>query len=402
MDAVFDPRHFIDQIAWKRSSAHSDVGQGAKHLGRIYDLLLVYSKEGAYKWQPQFTDYDESYLDAFYKHVDPGTGRRYRLDNLTAAKPGGDTSYEWKGVKPYKGRYWAYSRAKMDGFERQGRLVYPKRGGVPQYKRYLDEMPGVPLQNLWDDIPPIHSRSNERLGYQTQKPLGLLERIISASSNPGDVVLDPFCGCGTAVHAAQKLDRRWIGIDITTLAINLIERRMRDAFPGIEVKVIGEPVDLGGAKELAAHDKWQFQWWALAKIDAQPVAGKKKGADKGIDGVIPFFADPKEDYKRALVSVKGGEHVGVAAVRDLRGVLERENEPVGVVLTLTKPTREMVKEAAAAGFYHNDFWQKDYPRIQLLTIEEVLAGKRPDVPAHQAPFAKAPREREQAGRPRLL
>jgi len=176
---------------------------------------------------------------------------------------------------------------------------------------------------------------------------------------------------------------------------------MQDAFSGIEIEVIGEPVDLAGARDLAQRDKYQFQWWALDRLGAQPVSGKKKGADKGIDGVIPFFAGPKEDYKRALVSVKGGEHVNVAMVRDLVGVLDREKEPIGLLLTLEPPTQPMITEAAAAGFYHNDFWQKDFPRLQILTIEEMLAGKRPQLPYGRSPFAQAPLEREGAQQARF-
>ncbi|OFW62605.1 MAG: hypothetical protein A2Y74_08370 [Actinobacteria bacterium RBG_13_63_9] len=202
--------------------------------------------------------------------------------------------------------------------------------------------------------------------------------------------------------AAQKLGRRWIGIDVTYLAINLIERRMADAFPGLVVEVEGAPKDLASARDLAHRDKWQFQWWAVTKLNAQPVAGKKKGADKGIDGVIPFFAGPKEDYKRAIVSVKGGEHVGVGMVRDLKGVLDREKEPIGVLLTLAPPTKEMVTEAAASGFYENDFWGRKFARVQILTVEEMLAGKRPDMPWGKAPFAKAPTEKEKSQQEALL
>ncbi len=396
MDAVFGPRNLCAQIAWKRFSSHGNV---SKTYGRIQDTLLFYAKGDSWTWNQPYRPLSEKYVDDFFRHVEPGTSRRYRLQNvLNPNKDRPNLTYEWNGHS----RVWKWTRDRMQQLHDSGMLEYSKTGLLKGVRQYLDDSPGEKIQDIWDDIRPVGQTGEVDLGYPTQKPIALLERIINASSNPGDVVLDPFCGCGTAVHAAQKLDRKWIGIDITHLAIGLIRRRMQDAFPGIDIRVIGEPVDLGGAKELAARDKYQFQWWALDRLGAQPVAGKKKGADKGIDGVIPFFAGPKDDYKRALVSVKGGEHVGVAAVRDLRGVLERENEPVGVVLTLTKPTREMVKEAAAAGFYHNDFWQKDYPRIQLLTIEETLAGKRPEVPAHQAPFAKAPREREQAGTPRLL
>jgi site-specific DNA-methyltransferase (adenine-specific) len=284
--------------------------------------------------------------------------------------------------------------------ERQGLIYTPPDGGIPRYKRFLGEQRGRLLQDLWDDIEPVSG--SEDLGYPTQKPVALLERIISASSNPGDIVLDPFCGCGTAVHAAQKLGRQWIGIDITHLAIGLIRRRMQDAFPGLPIEVIGEPVDLPGAHELAGKDKYQFQWWALDKIGAQPVAGKKKGSDKGIDGVIPFFAGPKDDYKRAIVSVKGGETVGVGAIRDLVGVLDREGEPIGILVTLSKPTRDMQTEAAAAGFYESDFWKRKFPRVQILTIADVLNGKRPDIPWGAAPFAKAPVEKERSAQDKLL
>jgi site-specific DNA-methyltransferase (adenine-specific) len=230
------------------------------------------------------------------------------------------------------------------------------------------------------------------LGFPTQKPLSLLERIIGASTRINGIVLDPFCGCGTAIHAAHKLNRRWIGIDITYLAINLIERRMKDAFPEIDFIVIGEPFDLASAHDMAKRDKWQFQWWALTKIDAQPVAGKKKGADKGIDGVIPFFAGPEEDFKRAIVSVKGGENIGVKDIRDLVGVLEREKAPVGVLFTLYPPTQPMITEAASAGFYKSEYWRKQVPKIQILTIEEYFKGKRPEILWEKSPFAKAKRE----------
>ncbi len=400
LDTVFGPKGFVNQIVWKRSSAHSDVTQGAKHFGRIEDWILFYSKSEERIWNTVYLPHEEAYLESFYRYVESGTDRRYALDNLTAAKPGGDTLYEWKGVKPYKGRYWAYSKAKMEEFDRQGRLVYT-RTGMPRYKRYLDEMPGLPAQDIWTDIQPVTARAKERLGYPTQKPLALLERIVSASSNPGDIVLDPFCGCGTAVHAAQKLGRRWVGIDVTYLAIDLIKRRMQDAFPGIKIEEVGAPADLAGARALALHDKYQFQWWACSQIDAQPVGGKKKGADQGIDGVIPFFAGPKEGYKRAIVSVKGGEHVSVSMIRDLVGVLEREKEPIGVFLTLEPPTQPMTTEAAAAGFYHSDLWNRDYPRVQILTIEEMLKGTRPNLPPATPAFAQAPLERERAGQGRL-
>jgi DNA modification methylase len=405
LDSIFDPRNYLNEIIWKRSSAHSDGAQGAKHFGRVHDTILVYAKTGSFEersWNQKYEKHSDSYLLSHYKYLEAETGRRYRLDNLTgpggAAK--GNPSYEVMGVT----RYWRYSEGRMSELIQAGRIVQTKPGAVPQYKRYLDEMEGTPIQDLWSDIPPINSQAKERLGYPTQKPLQLLERIIETSSSPSDTVLDPFCGCGTAVHAAQKLGRNWIGIDITHLAIGLIRRRMKDAFPDLDIKVIGEPVDLPGARDLAAHDKYQFQWWALDQIGAQPVSGKKKGMDRGIDGVIPVVIGgtaQKPEYARAIVSVKGGG-VSPTHIRDLKGVLEREKEPIGILLTLTKPTKEMATEAAASGYYESDLWQKKYPRIQIITIEDLLNGKRPDIPSAASPFAHAPLEREQAETERML
>lgn len=261
----------------------------------------------------------------------------------------------------------------MRQLDAAGKLYFPSsKDGAIREKYYLDEMPGVPLQNIWDDIYPIGAQAAERLGYPTQKPLTLLERIIQASSNPGDLVLDPFCGCGTAVHAAQKLGRDWIGIDITHLAIGLIERRMKDAFPGISFEVYGTPKDLGGARELAQRDKYEFQWWACNLVNAHGYKGKKKGADSGIDGLI-YFQDDDTGAKKIIVSVKGGENVGVGMVKDLIATVEREKAAIGLFVTLAEPTRPMITEALSAGFYHSP--KGDVPKIQILTIEDLLSGK---------------------------
>ncbi len=243
----------------------------------------------------------------------------------------------------------------------------------------------------------LAARLVKSLGYPTQKPVALLERIISASSNPGDAVLDPFCGCGTAVHAAQKLGRQWIGIDITHLAVSLIERRLKDAFPGIAFEVHGTPKDIDGARDLAMRDKYQFQWWAVSLIDAQPYGGKKKGADSGIDGLIYFRSDAKTT-ERAVVSVKGGEHVGVPMIRDLKGVLDREKAPIGVFLTLAAPTHPMIAEAASAGFY--ELGGRKYPRLQIITIEEALHGQKPAIPLVDtgAAFKRATKEAPSQGK----
>lgn len=235
----------------------------------------------------------------------------------------------------------------------------------------------------------------ERLGYPTQKPLALLERIINASSNPGDLVLDPFCGCGTAVHAAEKLGRQWLGIDITHLSISLIERRLKDAFPDIKFDVHGTPKDFAGARDLAARDKNQFQWWAVSLVDAVPQGGvKKKGMDRGIDGIRWVRTGPRgTDVEQVIVSVKGGDNVTSGMVRDLKGTVERENAAAGLFVTLAEPTREMQREAAAAGLFETSFGR--HPKLQIITIQQLLAGIRPDLPSlgRNEGFRRAPRER---------
>ena len=375
LDAVFGKENFRSEISWRRSAAHNDAKQGRKIYGNVRDVLLFYSKSGEWNWNWQYSSYDESYTEKNYRYVDDD-GRRYRLDNLTAAKPGGDVSYEFMGTKPYKGRFWAYSKTNMQKFYGEGRLYFPKNGGTPSYKRYLDEMPGVPLQNDWDDIAP--ASGNEYLGYPTQKPLALLERIISASSNSGDVVLDPFCGCGTAVHAAEKLGRQWIGIDITHLAVSLIERRLREAFPGIAFEVHGTPKDNAAAANLAERDKHQFQLWAVSMVGAQPYKGGKKGADSGIDGLI-FPQVGKSETAKVIVSVKGGQNVSVQMIRDLKGVLDREKADIGLFVTLAPPTKPMLTEAASTGMYESPH-HGSFPRLQILTIEDLMAGKKPQFP----------------------
>ncbi|MDQ6769620.1 MAG: site-specific DNA-methyltransferase [Gemmatimonadota bacterium] len=378
LDGVFGPENFRSEIIWKRSSAHSDTKQGRKIHGHIHDTILFYTKSDEWTWNPIYSPYDEEYVEAFYSHVEDGTGRRYQLDNLTAAKPGGDVSYEFHGTKPYKGRYWAYSRENMEQFYREGRLHFPANGGTPRYKRYLDEMPGVPLQDVWTDIRPIGAQAAERLGYPTQKPEALLERIIACSSNEGDVVLDPFCGCGTAVAAAENLKRRWIGIDITHLAVALIKNRLRTAFGDrAEYEVLGEPVSLDDAEELAASDPYQFQWWALGLVGARP-AEQKKGADRGIDGRL-YFRDgmPGDKTRQIILSVKAG-HVTTSQVRDLVGVLDREKAAIGVLISFEKPTKPMEREAASAGVFETAWGS--HPRVQLLTVGELLEGKQINAP----------------------
>jgi len=391
MDAVFGVANYQNEIAWKRTTTHSD----SKTWSRVADVIFFYTKGSRFTWNTPREPHSEEYLESKYRH-DDGDGRVYQLDNMTSPNPRPNMMYDWKGF-PYPPKGWRYSRETMAALDAEGRIWYPRRADEsldttkrPRLKRYLEEMSGGVMGTIWTDIFPINSQAQERLGYPTQKPQALLERIITASSNEGDVVLDPFCGCGTTIHAAQKLRREWIGIDITHLAISLIEKRLKDAFPGIKYEVHGTPKDLDGARALAAQDKYQFQWWAVSLVNAVPFGGKKKGADSGIDGLIYFKPEGKTTEK-AIVSVKGGDNVNVAMVRDLAHVVDREKAKIGVFITLAESTGPMRTEAVKAGYYETLYGK--YPRIQILTIEELFSGKQPNIPlVDSASFKKAARE----------
>ncbi|WP_245561268.1 site-specific DNA-methyltransferase [Erythrobacter cryptus] len=331
LDGVFGARCFVNEIAWERTAPK---GHAFTRFPSSHDVIFFYRKSEGAAWHPQYGEYDESYVESHYSQIEPETGRRYQLDNLlNPNKNRPNLTYEFLGVT----KVWRWTKERMQKAYDDGLIVQSAPGKVPRFKRYLDEQKGMAITSVWTDIPPLNSQAQERLGYPTQKPLALLERIISASSNEGDVVLDPFCGCGTAVHAAQKLGRQWIGIDVTHLAIGLIEKRMRQAFPGLTFEVIGRPQHLGSALDLAARDKHQFELWALSVVDAQPWKGGRKGADGGIDGIIYFKPDGKKT-ERAIVEVKGGG-VGVKDVGRLAQVIERERAPIGVLITAQAPTR---------------------------------------------------------------
>src|SRR5581483_10055865 len=344
LDTIFGNENFRNEVIWKRQSAHSD----SHGYGSVHDTILFCVKSDEYTWNETYQPYEESYVEQYYRYTDEN-GKRFMSGDLGAAGlQGGGYEYEWKGVK----RIWRVPLDTMKRLDNEGKIFYT-RNGIPRIKRYLDDAKGMPVQDLWADLESLRSWHTERLGYPTQKPLALLERIINASSNPGDWVLDPFCGCGTAIAAAQKLGRRWIGIDITHLAIALQKNRLKDMFglqPGKDYQVIGEPQDLASAKQLAQEDRYQFQFWALSLVQARPYGGQegskrgKKGSDKGVDGVITFIDDPRSKPKRALVQVKSG-HVKSGDVRDLRGTVEREGAALGIFITLEPPSHDMEKEA---------------------------------------------------------
>lgn len=399
MDAVYGPSMFRSEVIWKRTSAHSS----AKRYGPVHDTLLFYSKSDSYAWNRIFEPYNPAYLETFFDQQDKDGRRWKRMDLTGAGVRHGETGQKWRGIDvTAKGRHWAYPPSTLDKLDRDGRVHWPqKKGGMPRLKQYPEDLPGVPLQDVWADISPMHNLSRERLGYPTQKPEALLERIIAASSNEGDTVLDPFCGCGTTIAAAQKLGRQWIGIDITSLAISLIRNRLADSFGARAVyEVVGEPVSLPDATKLARDDPYQFQWWALGLVGARPVEGTK-GADKGIDGRIYFHEGASQSTKQIILSVKAG-HVTVAQVRDLRGVVEREGAEIGVLLCMEEPTAAMRKEAANAGFYRSPWGQ--HPRLQILTIEELLTGKTINRPPAQTSttFRRAPKADTVRERPSRL
>jgi site-specific DNA-methyltransferase (adenine-specific) len=345
LDQIFGPYNFRNEIVW----CYDTGGRSTTAFPRKHDIIFCYgrTKKAAFYYDNVALPRDPSTMHETL--VVDSDGRQYQ-HNIKAGK---------------------------------------------EYRYYMDK--GVLPNDWWCDLKALNPSAKERLGYETQKPLALLERIIKASSNEGDIVLDPFCGCGTAVVAAQKLKRRWIGIDITHLAINLMRNRLKDSFPRIRFEVIGEPKDLAGAKALAQQDRYQFQWWALGLIGARPLGEKKKGADKGIDGIITFKHDAKGSYKRVVVQVKSG-HVGVNAVRELNTVVG--DEAIGVLITLEPPTEPMKVEAVASGYYHSPIYDKDYPKIQILTIEELFQGKTVEMPPQEqtsVTFAKAPKVSKEEG-----
>lgn len=382
LDGIFEPGNFLSEIAWKRTGTHSS----ANRWGPIHDVIFFYAKSTGHQvWNRPYVPLEKEHRRHHYNLQD-AEGRVYTRGELTA--PGtrnGRSGEPWRGFDVTAiGRHWMTTVDKLDALDEQGRIYWPPDGGWPRLVRYEDEGKGRAVGDIWEDIPPINMKARERLGYPTQKPVALLERIISASSNPGDVVLDPFCGCGTALVAAEKLGRKWIGIDITYLSIAVMKARLMDSFGLDDVEVIGQPTEVEGARQLAVeHEgRYQFQWWALGLVDARPIGGaQKKGADKGIDGRITF-TDQHGKLESVLVSVKSG-HVNASQIRDLKGTLEREKAAIGLFITLEEPSRNMREEAATAGFWHSDVWNDDYERIQILSITDLLERHvKPHLPAH--------------------
>jgi DNA modification methylase len=364
LDVIFGKGNYINELIWERTNSKSHA---FTRFSSSHDTILFYSKSDNYTWNPSYSPHSESYIKSHYSNIEEGTGRRYTLGDCLNPNPDRpNLKYEWNGIT----RVWRWTKDRMQKNHDEGRLIYTK-SGMPRYKRFLDEMPGTPITDVWTDIFPLNSQAEERLQYPTQKPLLLLERIIKASSNPGDIVLDPFCGCGTAIEAAQKIERNWIGIDVTYLAIHVVEGRLVKEF-GPEIKntytLYGRPKDADDARALAARDWLEFQKWAVFALGGLPK--DKPGADGGIDGIIRYHRVGIEQPNRAVVSVKGGQHVGVDAIHKLKSVVKREKAELGVLVCLDGPTKAMEKEVLSEDYVGPP--SRRVPKLQIVTVDQIF------------------------------
>ncbi len=392
LDAIFGAEHFRNEISWKRTSSHSS----AKKYAPIHDVILYYAKGSNPIWHGPKTAHSQEYLDKYYRY-DDGDGRLYWRNSLTAAGTrNGSSGQRWRGIDVgATGQHWKFTTERLDEFDAIGRIYWPPKGGFPQIKRYRDELSGVAVGDMWSDIDRINQVAAERLGYPTQKPLALLERIIQASTDPGSVVLDPFCGCGTTIDAAQRLGRSWVGIDITYIAVDLIIKRLEHTYGAsikTEYSVAGIPRDLGAARNLFARSPFDFERWAVSLVRGTP--NQKQVGDRGIDGVVRFYTDNKGQTGRVLVSVKGGKTVGPQFVRDLLGTVDTEKAEMGSLLTLAEPTRGIRDAIARAGTYRWPVNNSSFPKAQVLTIEGLLNGRSLQTPpALLLPYIPAERHK---------
>lgn len=390
LDAIFDPRSFQNEVIWKRTYTKGDA---RRKLGKNHDVILYYAKGTQPVFNRVYTDHSDVYRQTFKFDDKDGRGP-YASAPLDSPNPRPNLTYEYKGFSPpTKG--WRVSHSEMERLDTDGRLIFPKKqGGRIRRKLYASEQPGVPVDDIWTDIPPISSQAAERLGYPTQKPLALLERILALATNPGDVVLDPFAGCGTTIDAAQKLGRKWIGIDVTYIAVDLILKRLEHSYgPDVldDIEVSGIPRDAGAAQALFDTNPFDFERWAVSLVGAQPNA--KQVGDRGIDGVGRFpLGGGKHNLGRVLVSVKGGKQLNPAMVRDLAGTLNTENAELGVLIVQRDPTRGMIEAANRAGTYTHPANGQRLPKVQIVTVADLLEGKRPQLPLLLAPYIEAKRQ----------
>ncbi|NCS03350.1 MAG: site-specific DNA-methyltransferase [Microcystis aeruginosa G13-11] len=373
LDTIFCSQggDYIAEITWERTSAHSD----SKTFANTTDVIFLYSKR-ILMFNQQFKPYSEEYLKKYYKHQD-GKGRFLDRDLTAGGLSGGGYNYDWKGIK----KLWRCPIETMQKYEEQNKLYYT-RNGTPRLKQYLEEMPGVPLTNLWNDIPPINSQASERLGYPTQKPEALLERIIKASSNKGDVILDAYCGCGTTIAVAERLERNWIGIDITYQSISLMLKRLEDSFGKNvldKIELNGIPKDIESAQALATkpddRTRKEFEKWAvLTYSNNRAVINDKKGADKGVDA-IAYFQGDKDNGEKIIFQVKSG-NVKSGDIRDLQGTMTLQGAALGIFITLKPPSKDMVQTAKSAGIYRGRYMSQSVDKIEIVTVQEILEQKK--------------------------
>ena len=431
MDAVFGKENFRNEVIWRRTGTHNK----ARRYAPIHDIILFYSKTDNFNWNNTKRPYMKRHVEEYFVQDDQGWRTNYYGNVLTGSGiRGGESGRPWRGFDPSaKGRHWAIpsrlledvnedlsklsQHQKLDRLYELGYIKIEDGHAWPVYEHYVKPEDGQLIPDIWayqpytdgtvfgkeggidSEVRWLSTTDQERLGYQTQKPEALLERIIQASSNEGDVVLDPFCGCGTAIAAAHKLNRQWIGIDITHLAVALMKNRLKTAFdilPDRDYSVVGEPVDVGSARALAEQDRFQFQFWAMSLLEAFPREQDKRGADRGIDGVVYFIDGPRRAVNKAIVQVKSGR-VSSPLIRDLVGTVEREKAAMGLFITLEEPTRDMRTEAVSAGYYHSDLWQTDFPKIQIRTVGELLEGRAFEIPRHPQSYQPAQRITRPAG-----
>lgn len=399
LDGIFDARNFKNEVIWRRTGSHNS----AKRWGPQHDVLLFFTKSSSYTWNRALQDYDTEYVIGKFKWED----ERGSYQDVSLTGPGvrtGDSGLPWRGANPTaSGRHWQppslmyeyyeeltgksladvpTMQERLDLVDQQGLIHWPKKqDGQPRFKQYLSISPGAPVQDIISDIDAINSQAAERLGYPTQKPVALLERIIAASSNPGDVVLDPFCGCGTTVDAAQKLGRQWVGIDITYISIDLIIKRLQHTYGDAirdTFETTGIPQDYAAAQALFSKDAFEFERWAVSLIGAQP--NERQVADQGVDGVGRFMLDGKGGIGKFLVSVKGGKTINPGMVRDLYGAVKTQGAAMGIFITLTPATRGVSDAVNQGGVWTHPITGQVFPALQHVTIKELMKGTRPQLP----------------------
>lgn len=389
MDGLFKHSNFRSEIIWKRTTAHS----ASRRWNDVHDTILFYSKTDKYRWNRVVTPHSAEYL-ARFKRSDPD-GSKWTDDNLTG--PGvrnGESGQPWRGFDPTaKGSHWKVSNKAVEGIvgeqvaktmgtieklevlDGAGLIYWPQKAGAnsfPRFKRKVGD--GTPIQDVVTDIAALNSQAEERLGYATQKPIALLKRIIEASTNEGETVFDPFCGCGTSVYAAHETGRKWLGCDIAVLAVDIVAKTLYSRYglqTGEHFEIQGIPLSREGADRLFEHNKGEFQDWAVQLAGGHPLT--RKSGDRGIDGILLYKTE--EGDRTMVLQVKGGQSITTRDIRDLRGVLERERRAdLAGFITLNNPSKGMRGEAIEAGMFTHE--GISYPRLQILTIEELLAGKQ--------------------------